>query len=380
MDLQLDGAALTAHLVDTPSVSGEEGPLTDAIEGALRSLPHLIVHRDGNAIVARTTLGRPERVILAGHVDTVPVAGNLPSRVEGSRLFGCGTTDMKSGLAVQLRLAASLTSPGRDVTYVFYDCEEVAADRNGLLRLSRHSPELLAGDFAVLMEPSSGEIEGGCQGTLRAEVIVPGQRAHTARSWMGRNAIHEAGAVLDVLRAYTPREPEVDGLRYHEGLNAVGIRGGVAGNVVPDECAVTVNYRFAPDLTGEQAADFVRSVFSAWPVKVLDVADGARPGLGQPAAAEFVAVVGGTPRAKLGWTDVARFSALGIPAVNYGPGISEIAHTAGEYVEISKIAECESRLRAWLNAPDWSRCLFNGPGPARASSASCARCRSGSPR
>ena len=295
-------------------------------------------------------LGRPERVILAGHVDTVPVAGNLPSRAEGSRLYGCGTTDMKSGVAVQLRLAATLAAPGRDITYVFYDCEEVAADRNGLLRLSRHSPELLAGDFAVLMEPSSGEIEGGCQGTLRAEVTVPGQRAHTARSWMGRNAIHEAGPVLDVLRGYTPREPEVDGLRYHEGLNAVGIRGGVAGNVVPDECAVTVNYRFAPDRTGEQAADFVRSLFCDWPVTVLDVADGARPGLGQPAAAEFVAVVGGTPRAKLGWTDVARFSALGIPAVNYGPGISEIAHTAGEYVEIAKIAECESRLRAWLDA------------------------------
>ena len=349
MDLQLDGAALTAQLVDTASVSGDEGPLTDAIEGALRSLAHLTVHRDGNSIVARTMLGRQERVILAGHVDTVPVAGNLPSRVEGSRLYGCGTTDMKSGVAVQLRLAATLMAPGRDVTYVFYDCEEVAADRNGLLRLSRHSPELLAGDFAVLMEPSSGEIEGGCQGTLRAEVTVPGQRAHTARSWMGRNAIHEAGPVLDVLRGYTPREPEVDGLRYHEGLNAVGIRGGVAGNVVPDECAVTVNYRFAPDRTGEQAADFVRSLFCDWPVTVLDVADGARPGLGQPAAAEFVAVVGGTPRAKLGWTDVARFSALGIPAVNYGPGISEIAHTAGEYVEVGKIAECESRLRAWLD-------------------------------
>jgi len=350
VDLRLDGAALTAWLVDTPSVSGDEGPLTDAIEGALRALPHLTVHRDGNAIVARTMLGRPERVILAGHVDTVPVAGNLPSRLDGSRLYGCGTTDMKSGVAVQLRLAAGLTAPARDVTYVFYDCEEVAADRNGLLRLSRSSPELLAGDFAVLMEPSSAQIEGGCQGTLRAEVTVPGQRAHTARSWMGRNAIHDAAAVLDVLRGYTPREPEVDGLRYHEGLNAVGIRGGVAGNVVPDECAVTVNYRFAPDLNGEQAADFVRSLFSGWPVTVLDVADGARPGLGQPAAAGFVAAVGGTPRAKLGWTDVARFSALGIPAVNYGPGISEIAHTAGEYVETGKIAECESRLRTWLAA------------------------------
>jgi len=271
VDLQLDGAALTAHLVDTPSVSGQEGPLTDAIEGALRLLPHLTVHRDGNTIVARTTLGRPERVILAGHVDTVPVAGNLPSRVEGSRLFGCGTTDMKSGLAVQLRLAAGLTSPSRDVTYVFYECEEVAAERNGLLRLSRNTPELLAGDFAVLMEPSAGRIEGGCQGTLRAEVTAAGQRAHTARSWMGRNAIHEADGILAVLRAYTPREPEVDGLRYHEGLNAVGIRGGVAGNVVPDECAITVNYRFAPDLDGQRAAEVVRSLFEAWPVTVLDM-------------------------------------------------------------------------------------------------------------
>ena len=348
MDLGLDGAALTARLVDIPSVSGEEGPIADAIEAALRALPHLDVHRDGDAIVARTMLGRPERVILAGHVDTVPVAGNLPSRLEGSRLYGCGTSDMKSGVAVQLRLAAALTSPRRDVSYVFYDCEEVEAERNGLLRLSRNSPELLAGDFAVLMEPSSARIEGGCQGTLRAEITVPGQRAHTARSWMGRNAIHEAGAVLDVLRGYVPRQPEVDGLRFHEGLNAVAVRGGVAGNVVPDECVVTVNYRFAPDLSGEQAAEFVRSMFPDWPVTVLDVADGARPGLGQPAAAEFAAAVGGTPAAKLGWTDVARFSALGIPAVNYGPGISEIAHTPGEYVETGTIAECEARLRAWL--------------------------------
>jgi succinyl-diaminopimelate desuccinylase len=348
VDLDLDGAALTAQLVDIPSVSGEEGPIADEIEAALRSLPHLAVHRDGHTIVARTTLGRPERVVLAGHVDTVPIAGNVPSRAEGSRLYGCGTTDMKSGVAVQLRLAAAVTSPARDITYVFYDCEEVAADRNGLLRLSRHRPDLLAGDFAVLMEPTSAQIEGGCQGTLRAEVTAAGKRAHTARSWMGINAIHEAAPILDVLRAYTPREPEVDGLRYHEGLNAVGIRGGVAGNVVPDECAVTVNYRFAPDRDAAQAADFVRSLFAAWPVRVLDVAEGARPGLNHPAAASFVAAVGGTPRAKLGWTDVARFAALGIPAVNYGPGIPEIAHTAAEYVETPQIAECESRLRTWL--------------------------------
>jgi succinyl-diaminopimelate desuccinylase len=350
VNLDLDGAALTAELVDIPSVSGAEGPLADAVEAALRSRPHLTVHRDGHAIVARTTLGRAERVVLAGHLDTVPVAGNLPSRTEGDRLYGCGTTDMKSGVAVQLRLAAHVPAPARDVTYVFYDCEEVSVERNGLLRLSRHSPELLAGDFAVLMEPSSAEIEGGCQGTLRAEITAAGQRAHTARSWMGRNAIHEAAAILDVLRGYTAREPDVDGLRYHEGLNAVAIRGGVAGNVVPDECVVTVNYRFAPDRDGEQAAEFVRSLFGGWDVRIIDVAEGARPGLGHPAAAAFLAAVGGTPRAKLGWTDVARFAALGIPAVNYGPGISEIAHTPGEYVPIQNIATCEAKLRAWLQA------------------------------
>ena len=366
MDLDLDGAALTAQLVDVPSVSGEEGPLADAIERALRPLAHLSVRRDGDTIVARTELGRPERVILAGHIDTVPVAGNLPSRADGDRLYGCGTSDMKAGVAVQLRLAAHLPAPSRDVTYVFYECEEVAAERNGLLRLSRSNPELLAGDFAVLMEPSAGRIEGGCQGTLRAEVTAAGKRAHTARSWMGRNAIHEADGILAVLRAYTPREPEVDGLRYHEGLNAVAIRGGVAGNVVPDECVVTVNYRFAPDLDGERAAEVVRSLFKAWPVTVLDVADGARPGLGHPAAAAFVATVGaglGPPRAKLGWTDVARFSALGIPAVNYGPGLPELAHTAGEYVETPAIADCEARLRAWLAL---SRRFYRaGPSPSR---------------
>jgi succinyl-diaminopimelate desuccinylase len=365
LDLGADGAALTAELVDIPSVSGAEGPLADAIMAALRRLPHLDLHRDGNTLVARTSLGRPRRVILAGHIDTVPVAENshfdagrnLPSRVEGGRLYGCGTTDMKSGVAVQLRLAATVREPVHDVTYVFYDCEEVEAERNGLGRLASVRPDLLTGDFAILLEPTSAGIEGGCQGTLRAAVLVPGKRAHSARSWMGENAIHAAGGVLDVLRRYEPRQPLVDGLRYHEGLNAVFISGGVAGNVVPDECVVTVNYRFAPDRSTAEAADHVRSVFAPWPVTILDVAPGARPGLTDPAAAAFVAAVGGTggtggtggmPSAKLGWTDVARFAELGIPAVNYGPGISEIAHTAAEYVELERIAECETRLARWL--------------------------------
>jgi succinyl-diaminopimelate desuccinylase len=350
LDLSLATPDLTAQLVDAESVSGDEKPLADAIEAALRPLPHLAVHRDQNAIIARTSLGRDQRVVLAGHIDTVPIADNLPSRLERGVLYGCGSCDMKSGVAVQLRLAALLPETNRDVTYVFYDCEEVEAERNGLLRVATNSPELLTGDLAVLMEPTGGLVEGGCQGTLRAEVVATGRRAHSARSWMGVNAIHAAGRILDVLRAYEPAEPEVDGLTYHEGLNAVFVSGGVAGNVIPDECVVTVNFRFAPDRSPEQAADHVREVFAGFEVRVTDVASGARPGLGEPAAASFVAAIGGTPRAKLGWTDVARFSSLGIAAVNYGPGDPLFAHRADEQVDVAAITDCEARMLAWLTA------------------------------
>ncbi|HEY7014500.1 MAG TPA: succinyl-diaminopimelate desuccinylase [Streptosporangiaceae bacterium] len=350
LDLSLDAPDLTARLVDIESVSGGEEPLADAIEAVLRELPHLEVHRDGNAVVARTDLGRPRRVVLAGHIDTVPVAGNLPSRTEHDRLYGCGTSDMKSGVAVQLRLAAQVGEPNQDVTYVFYDCEEVDAQRNGLLRLSGNRPDLLAGDLAVLMEPTSGVVEGGCQGTLRAEIRATGKRAHSGRSWLGINAIHEAGRILDVLRGYQPREPLVEGLTYHEGLNAVGISGGVAGNVIPDECMITVNFRFAPDRSAAEAEEHVRQVFAGWEVAVVDVVGGARPGLGDPAVASFVTAMGGEPRAKFGWTDVARFGALGVPAVNYGPGDPQLAHTADEHVEIAAISGCEASMRAWLTA------------------------------
>ena len=349
LDLSCDAAALTADLVDVPSVSGNEAALASLIEAALAGLPHLSLHRDGNAMVARTSLGRTQRVILAGHIDTVPVAGNLPSRAEDGLLYGCGSCDMKSGVAVQLRLAAALTAPSRDITYIFYDCEEVEAERNGLLRLSRNSPELLAGDLAVLLEPTGGLIEGGCQGTLQAEITTHGVRAHSARSWMGRNAIHQAGAVLDRLRAYQPREPDVDGLTYREGLNAVGISAGVAGNVIPDRCVVKVNFRFAPDRNVQQAASYLREVFSGFDVAITDAAPGARPGLTHPAAAALLAAVGAAPRAKLGWTDVARFAELGLPAVNYGPGDPNLAHSVGEHVPLAQIAECEAKLRAWLS-------------------------------
>ncbi|MBV6700815.1 succinyl-diaminopimelate desuccinylase [Kitasatospora aureofaciens] len=350
LDLTLDGGTLTARLVDFPSVSGDEQALADAVEAALRAYPHLTVDRYGNNVVARTNLGRAERVLLAGHLDTVPIADNLPSYVEGDLLYGCGTSDMKSGVAVQLRLAATLPAPNRDLTFVFYDCEEVEAHRNGLGHLAKERPEWLAADFAVLMEPSGAVVEGGCQGTLRAQIRLTGVRAHSARSWLGDNAIHHAAEVLTRLADYQPRRVEIDGLEYREGLNAVRIDGGVAGNVIPDECVVTVNFRYAPDRSEAEAEKHVREVFDGFELTVTDFAPGALPGLSQPAAQAFLVATGGTARAKFGWTDVARFSTLGVPAVNYGPGDPNLAHKRDEHCSLSAIAETEDRLRAWLTS------------------------------
>ncbi|QVQ54057.1 succinyl-diaminopimelate desuccinylase [Spiractinospora alimapuensis] len=349
VDLSKDAVDLTADIVDIESVSGNEDALASGIQDALESLPHLRVWRSGNSVLARTDLGRARRVVLAGHIDTVPLAGNLPSSVRDGRLYGCGTSDMKSGVAVQLALAARVTEPIHDVTYVFYDCEEVDAERNGLRRMARDHGDWLAGDFAILMEPTGGVIEGGCQGTLRAEIVTHGTRAHSARAWMGHNAIHDAVGVLELLRAYEPRQPVVDGLRYHEGLNAVGVSGGVAGNVIPDECTVTVNFRFAPDRSVAEAEVWLREWFDGFEVRMVDSAPAARPGLDDPAAAEFAQAIGGEPRAKLGWTDVARMSELGVPAVNYGPGDPTLAHTKDEYVDLEEIRAAERRMIAWLS-------------------------------
>jgi succinyl-diaminopimelate desuccinylase len=351
LDLATDAAELTAALVDVESVSGDEAHLADLVEQALRELT-LTVTRDGNVVLARTDLGRPRRVVLAGHLDTVPLADNVPSRRDGDVLHGCGTSDMKSGVAVLLRVAhlvgTGVLDPRVDLTWVCYDCEEVEAARNGLGRLARTNPDVLAGDLAILLEPTGGAVEGGCQGTLRAVVRVTGVRAHSARSWLGTNAIHAAAPVLERLAAYQAREVDVDGLRYREGLNAVAIRGGVAGNVVPDECLVTVNHRYAPDRSAEDAAAHVKDVFADFDVDVVDSAPAARPGLDSPIAAEFAAAVGGEPRAKLGWTDVARFGEMGIPALNFGPGDPNLAHKPEEHVSMAAVRDAEAALVRFL--------------------------------
>jgi succinyl-diaminopimelate desuccinylase len=263
-------------------------------------------------------------------------------------LRGLGSCDMKSGDAVALKLA-TISAPNRDVTFVFYESEEVEAERNGLFKLSRSNPELLSADFAILLEPSNGVVEAGCQGTMRVDVVTRGERAHSARSWTGVNAIHRAAPVLARLDDYRPRRPVIDGLEYHEGLNAVFISGGVAGNVLPDECRVSVNYRFAPDRSEAEAEAFVREFFDGYEVTVSDSAPGALPGLSVPAAAAFVDAVGGAPAPKFGWTDVARFSELGVPAVNFGPGDPLFAHKQEEFVPVQQILDVEADLTKWLS-------------------------------
>jgi succinyl-diaminopimelate desuccinylase len=348
LDLTSDVVTLTEQLVDIESVSRNEREIADAVERALSTLGHLEVVRRGNTVIARTHLDRGERVVLAGHLDTVPLNGNLPSRNDGTLLHGLGTCDMKSGDAVILKLAATVPEPVRDVTFILYEAEEIESEFNGLSLLTASDPELLRADFAILMEPSDAVVEAGCQGTMRVEVTTHGERAHSARSWKGVNAIHRAAPILERLTSYDARMPVIDGLTYHEGLNAVGISGGVAGNVLPDLCTVSVNYRFAPDRSEAEAEAFVRAFFEGYDVHVSDTAPGALPGLDRPAAKEFVEAVGGTVNPKFGWTDVARFSALGVPAVNFGPGDPMLAHKQEEFVPIDQIRYCEQALVAWL--------------------------------
>jgi succinyl-diaminopimelate desuccinylase len=350
---------LALELINLESVSGDERAIADAVEAALRALDHLEVFRDGDAVVARTNLGRGERVAIVGHLDTVPVRGNVPGRLEGGVLWGRGAVDMKAGVAVLLSLAAQLAEPSRDVTWIFYDHEEVDAALNGLGRLARHRPDLLAVDFAVLAEPTSAGIEGGCNGTLRVEARVPGVAAHSARAWKGTNAIHGAAPLLAALAAHRPQTVTVDGLDYREGMNAVRITGGIANNMIPAECVVTVNYRYAPDKTLDAALAVVSGVLESAGVPGLEVAvtdhgEACRPGLDAPIARSFVEAIAATgasaPNAKLGWTDVARFGSLGIPAVNYGPGDAELAHADDERVAAKQITMVREGLAAWLLA------------------------------
>ena len=357
-----DIVAVTTDLVNIPSVSGDENLIAGAIFQALSQCSWLEVHRFKNSVIARTNLGKPSRVIVAGHIDTVPVAdnaqaalirkgGSLPSDgsvVSEDVLFGIGSCDMKGGVAVAFRAAAAIENPQFEVTYIFYECEEIESSRNGLTLIAAEHPEWLAADIAVLLEPSNANIEAGCQGTLRASISTSGKRAHSARSWLGENAIHNLNAILETLNSYEPAKVLIDGLEYREGLNAVAISGGVAGNIIPDQALVDVNYRYAPNKSGAEAEQHIRDTFKGFTVTFTDNAPGAMPGLDRAALADLVSRVSGQVAPKFGWTDVARFSAMGVPAVNLGPGDPGLAHSRNEFVPVSQLQKCEETVFSWL--------------------------------
>ncbi len=333
---EIDLLGLTAELVSIPSVSFEERELADHVERTLRAAPHLEVHRVGDNVVARTNHGLGQRVLFAGHLDTVPASAGQGVRLDGDVLWGLGSADMKAGLAAMMALAMHAVRAAVDLTFVFYVAEEVAAEHSGLLELDRESPELLAADVAILGEPTDGVVEAGCQGTLRAVVRVGGVRAHSARSWLGVNAIHRAAQVIDAVAAWPGRSVTIDGCTFREGLQVVRVEGGVANNVVPDAATITINHRFAPDRSVDDAwsrvVELIGGIDGVLGIEMVDSSPGALPHLGHPLFAELLAATGSAARAKFGWTDVARFSAWGVPATNFGAGDPELAHTTDERV------------------------------------------------
>ncbi len=345
-----DLLGLTAALVAVPSESLAEEALAGGVETRLRGIPGLDVERVGRNVVARTHLGRDRRIVMAGHLDTVPANGNAVPRIDGDVLHGLGAADMKSGVAVLLRLAEEVSADARfDCTFVFYEAEEIADEYNGLRKLFAERPDLVAADFAILLEPTDLWLEAGCQGSIRLEATFRGRRAHTARPWQGDNAVYRAAPVLQRLAGYQPEPIEVDGLLFRQALSVVDVHGGVAGNVVPDRCTVVVNRRYAPALTLEQAESEVRSLLDgADEIALTSVSPAAHPNLNHPLVAEFAGLLDLPVRCKLGWTDVARFSAHGVPAVNFGPGDPEVSHTAGEHVTRASVDGCFAALAAFL--------------------------------
>jgi len=345
----VDLLKLTAELVDIPSVSHEERAVTDWLASMLAPVPWLSVTRVGENLVARTSFGRPSRLLLAGHTDTVPPNGNERARVDGDVLWGLGSCDMKGGVAVLAELARTVAEPAVDTTYVFYECEEVDAAFNGIERLFRERPDLLEADAALLAEPTAARVEAGCQGTMRFEVTMHGERAHTARAWLGRNAIHRLAPVLAAVGAYEGRQVTLDGCDFREGLQVVRVAGGVANNVVPDRATATLNHRFAPDRSPAEAEAHVRSVVGdVDEFTVTDMAPAAAPSLGHPLLQAVLDASGGVAQGKLGWTDVARFASRGVPATNFGPGDPSLAHSAGENVTRSDLETVYGVLRTVL--------------------------------
>jgi succinyl-diaminopimelate desuccinylase len=351
-----DLLAVTRDLMAVPSLSGQEAALADAVEKTLGACPWLQVARVGDNVVARTRLGRGQRLVLAGHLDTVPPGGNEAPRLDGDTVWGVGASDMKGGLAVMLDLASTMQEPAVDLTWCFYAREEIGREDSGLLELWTQRPDLLVGDVAVLGEPTNALVEAGCQGTMRIRIVLRGVRAHTARPFTGRNAIHRLAPLLQRVVEWPGRDVVLDGCTYAEQIQVVSVEGGVAANVVPDEVQIVINHRYAPDRRAADAESSLHALFDPvlepekgdeW--EVLDAGDGAPPSLDHPLLRSLVEHTGASPKAKVGWTDVASFWAHGVPAANFGPGDPLLAHHPDERVSRVQLERARQVLAALIS-------------------------------
>ena len=335
-------------LLVIPSVSGEEDAIADYVVARLATKSDWRVDRVGNTVIAHRDGGPGPRLLLCGHLDTVP--GDQGVDEDTDCFYGLGVCDMKGGLAVMLSLADRPCA--LPMTMVFYPCEEVAFERNGLHLLGPAEAMVADHDLAVLLEPTDGVVELGCQGSLRLRLELAGRRAHTSRPWMGVNAIDRVGELLARATDFERRRPLLAGVHFQESLSPTRVESFVANNVVPDRARLWLNYRFAPDLSGEQALEQL----SVWLRPVLgdddlleaeEIAEGAAP-----VQKGFEALIesAGQVRAKLGWTDVSFVSSLGVPSVNFGPGDPLLAHGGNERLEKAKLHSSLETLASWIDS------------------------------
>ena len=340
-------------LCSVPSPIGDEKALCDAVSERLSRLPLPgKLRRYGDSIVVPVSReGDRPHIALVGHLDTVRTE-NGPARIENGRCFGAGAADMKAGLAVMIVIAETLGELGScDVTLVFYAREEGPFAENELGPVLDQDPELRKVDLAVCLEPSDNRLHLGCCGSLHATVTFQGKTGHSARPWEGENAITKAAGLLDRLAVLAPIEHVIEGLVYRTTTTVTQANGGRGRNVVPDTFTLNLNHRFAPDTSLEQAQADVRALVGEGSrVEFTDLAPAAMPSANHPLVKKLLAAGIAVTEPKQAWTDVARFSALGIPAVNFGPGENAQAHQKNESTELALLFQGYRILFSWLSA------------------------------
>lgn len=345
-------ADLLETLVNTPSVTGNEAAIADWLGQRLARRGTGEVLRSGRSLVWRAPpTGRP-MLVLAGHTDTVPAKGNERARREDGRLYGVGSTDMKGGDAVMLRLLETVDPAALrfDLVAVFYDGEEGSLETNGLKRLLQEMPWLRQARLAILLEPTDLRVELGCSGAMNVEVKVAGKSAHSARPWTGVNAIERAAPWLTEITRFPVTPHTIHGVEYRETLQVTLLSAGKTKNVVPDELVANLNYRFPPDRTVEQAEARVRALVPAeFGFRVADVAPPGEVCGDRVEVREFIDRFGLGVAGKQGWTDVAQFTQAGIPAFNFGPGVPELCHVVDEFCPIDNLERAYRTLAEFVS-------------------------------